>query len=363
MSAPGGSDRPTLAVVGATGAIGRVVLDLLALRADVWGDVRLAASPDDAGQVLTVLGVPRSVEPLSRELFDDVDVAIFDLPPGLALTWAPIAVARGVQVVDNSADLRLDPDVPLVVPQVNRSALAHRPKGIVAVPGATVLTVVDALAQLHARYELSDVVMTSFQAASGRGRRGLGRLYDELALVGGDRTLGQLGGDVRRLLEAELGPSPFPAPLALNVIPWVGGDAGNGFTTEEAKVRDELRKVLELPELEVDATCVRVPVAMGHSVAVHARFGRRVVVERARRVLHDAARLVVLDDPDHLEFPTPVDVVGSDPTFVGRLRQPEGRPRVLDLFVCGDNLRSGAAVVLVELAEIVGGVEPAAEPG
>ncbi|MFV0464007.1 MAG: aspartate-semialdehyde dehydrogenase [Nostocoides sp.] len=357
MTSSGPPDRrPTLAIVGATGAIGQVVLDLLPLRADVWGEVRLAASPDDAGQRRTVLGQQLTVQALSKEFFDGVDVAIFDLPPGLALTWAPIAVARGAHVVDNSPDHRLDPDVPLVVTQVNNDRLDHRPKGIVAVPGSTALTVVEALSCLHERYGLTDVVLTTFQAASGRGRRGLGRLYDEISVVAGNRELGQRAGDVRRLLDVELGPSPFPAPLALNLIPWVGTDAGEGYTSEEVKVRDELRKVLDLPELDVDATCVRVPVAQGHSVSVHARFGQKVVPERARRALLDAPKLVVLDDPDHHEFPTPGDVVGSDPAFVGRVRQPHGRPRVLDFFVCGDNLRSGAAVVLVELAEIIAGV-------
>ncbi len=342
---------PTLAVVGATGAIGRVVLDLLPLRADVWGDIRLAASSDDAGATMSVLGREVVVEPLSEQFFDGVDVAVFDLPPHMALTWAPVAAARGAVVVDNSADFGLDPDVPLVVTTVNLRAARRRPKGIVAVPGATVLTIIDALAVLHERWELTELVLTTFQAASGVGRQGMARLYDEIDLVAGNRSLGQMPGDIRRLVEAELGPSPFPAPLALNVIPWVGSSADDGWTTEEAKVRDELGKILDEDELRVSVTCVRVPVVTVHSVAVHARFVRPVAVERARRVLMDAPNVVVLDDPDHHEFPTPTDAVGSDPCFVGRIRQPAGSPKALDFFICGDNLRSGAAVTMVELAE------------
>jgi aspartate-semialdehyde dehydrogenase len=158
---------------------------------------------------------------------------------------------------------------------------------------------------------------------------------------------------VRRLIEHELGASPFPAPLVLNVVPFVGHHVGDGWTSEEVKVRDETRKILDLPGLPISATCVRVPVVSSHSVTVHATFAQRVSVADARRALVEAPAVVLLDDPDEPEFPTPNDVVGADPRFAGRLRQAPESPYTLDLFICGDNLRKGAALNMVQTAELV----------
>jgi len=197
-------------------------------------------------------------------------------------------------------------------------------------------------------------VVASYQAASGAGRVGMARLYDELEVVAGHRELGHQPGDVRRLIEGELGDvSPFPAPLALNVIPWIGRATGDGWTSEELQIRDETRKVLGLPALKVSATCVRVPVITTHSVAVHATFAHRVSLDEARQALVEAPAVVVLDDPESLEFPTPTDAVGSDPRFAGRLRQALDFPNTLDFFICGDNLRKGAALNMVQTAELV----------
>jgi aspartate-semialdehyde dehydrogenase len=182
----------------------------------------------------------------------------------------------------------------------------------------------------------------------------MARLYDEMEVVAGHRELGQQAGDARRLIEHELGSqSPFPAPLALNVVPWIGSPAEGGWTTEELKIRNETRKVLGLPDLRVSATCVRVPVVTTHSVAVHATFARRIDVDQARQALVEAPAVVVLDDPETLEFPTPSDTVGADPRFAGRLRQALDFPNTLDFFICGDNLRKGAALNMVQVAELV----------
>lgn len=340
-------------MVGATGAVGRTVLSLLRLRADVWGEVRVCASPDDAGTRLLVRGEELVVQRLSRDFFDGVDIALFDLPPQLARTWAPAAVRAGAVVIDNSTDFREEADVPLVASSVNPVKLRDRPRGIVANPGATALTILDALGVLHTQWGLVELVLTTLQAASGRGRRGIARLYDEVALVAGDRTLGQTPGDVRRLVEHELGPSPFPAPLAYNVVPWVGVGATDGATSEEAKVATEVRKVLEMPDLPISVTCVRVPVITSHSVAVHARFAGRLTADQVRQSLIDAPTVVVLDDPEHHEFPTPVDAVGSDPRFVGRIRQTPRLHHAIDFFIASDNLRTGGALNLVENAELV----------
>ena len=346
-------DGPTLAMVGATGAVGRTTLSLLRLRADVWGEVRVCASPDDVGTTVVARGEELVVQRLSREFFHGVDVALFDLPPQLARTWAPVAVAAGAVVIDNSIDFREEPDVPLVASSVNAVKLRDRPRGIVANPGATALTILEALGVLHTQWGLAELVLTTFQAASGVGRRGIQRLYDEMALVGGDRTLGRQPGDVRRVVEHELGPSPFPAPLAYNVVPFVGVSDEGGATSEETKVRSEVRKVLELPELPISVTCVRVPVVTSHSVAVHARFRSRITADEVRQSLMDAPTIVVLDDIEHHEFPTPVDAVGSDPRFVGRIRQTPGLRNAVDFFITSDNLRTGGALNLVENAELV----------
>jgi aspartate-semialdehyde dehydrogenase len=213
----------------------------------------------------------------------------------------------------------------------------------------------DALGALHRGWGLRELVVSSYQAASGAGQPGIDRLYDELDVVAGNRHLGQVAGDLRRALADKLGdtPSPFPAPLALNVIPWAGSHKDDGWTSEELKVRNESRKILGIPDLKVSATCVRVPVVTTHSLAVHAVFERDITLEQARLALLDAPSVVLVDDPDELEFPTPADSVGADPTFVGRLRQALDFPNTIELFVCGDNLRKGAALNTAQIAELV----------
>ncbi|HEX5511961.1 MAG TPA: aspartate-semialdehyde dehydrogenase, partial [Actinomycetales bacterium] len=343
-----GEGRPTLAVVGATGLAGTVLLDVLSTRQDVWGEVRLVASNRSAGRLMRVRGEELVVQPLAPEVFDGVDIAMFDLPDDETLRWAPIAVERGAVVVDNSSAYRMDPDVPLVAPDVNPAQVTNRPKGVVANPGSTTLTVLDSVMCLHQQWGLTELVVTAHLAASGAGagQRGVDRLMRETDVVSGASDLGQRPGDVRSAISERLGrrTSPFPAPLALNVVPWVGTAEDAGWSSEELKVRREMRKILGVPELRVATTCVRVPVLTGYSVAVHARFQRDVDVARARRALVEAPSVVMLDDVESLEFPTPVDVVGADPAFVGRLRQARDFPNSLDWFVCGDNLRRGAAI-------------------
>jgi aspartate-semialdehyde dehydrogenase len=268
--------------------------------------------------------------------------------------WAPIAAAHGAVAVDNSGAFRMDPEVPLVVPEVNPARIRKRPKGIIANPNCTTLTMMDALGALHRGWGLRELVVASYQAASGAGQVGIDRLHDELEIVAGDRSLGTSAGDVRRAISDKLGDgSPFPAPLALNVVPWAGSQRDGGWSSEEMKVRNESRKILGIPDLKVSATCVRVPVVTTHSLAVHAVFERDITLDDARVALIEAPSVVLIDDAAEGEFPTPADVVGSDPTFVGRLRQALDFPNTLDLFVCGDNLRKGAALNTAQIAELV----------
>ena len=349
-----GREKPTLAVVGATGAVGTVMLEILSHREDVWGDIRLLASARSAGKVLQCRGQDLVVEELTETSFDDVDVAMFDVPDEVSAVWAPIAAEHGAVAVDNSGAFRMDADVPLVVPEVNPAQVRNRPRGIIANPNCTTLTMMDALGALHAGWGLRELVVASYQAASGAGQAGIDRLYDELDIVAGDRSLGQATGDVRRTVANKLGDeSPFPAPLAMNVVPFAGSLKDGGWSSEELKVRNESRKILGIPDLKVSATCVRVPVITTHSLAVHAVFEREIDVDAALQALIEAPSVVVIDEPAEGEFPTPVDVVGSDPTFVGRLRQALDFPNTLELFVCGDNLRKGAALNTAQIAELV----------
>ncbi|HUZ22520.1 MAG TPA: aspartate-semialdehyde dehydrogenase [Streptosporangiaceae bacterium] len=349
-SSTGPSYRPVLAIAGATGAVGTVMRDIVSTRDDLWGEVRLLASARSAGRKLPVRGEEVVVQELTAEAFDGVDLAMFDVPDEVSAAWAPVAAARGVVVIDKSGAFRMDPAVPLVVPEVNPDAAARRPKGIISVPNCTTLSLIVVIAALHREFGLRELVAASYQAASGAGKAGTDALYDQLSQVGGNRALGQRAGDIRSAI-GDLG--PFPAPLALNVVPWAGSLRDEGWSSEELKIRNETRKILGLPELRVSATCVRVPVITGHSLALHAVFDHEVSRADAQRVLRDAPGVVLSDDPVRGEYPTPADVVGTDPTWVGRVRQSQDDPRALELFVCGDNLRKGAALNAAQIAELL----------
>jgi aspartate-semialdehyde dehydrogenase len=342
--------RPTLAVVGATGAVGTVMLDLLSTRADVWGEIRLAASPRSAGTTRRVRGEDLEVRALSEGVFDGADVAMFDVPDEVSAEWAPVAARCGAVAVDNSGAFRMDPDVPLVVPEINPEQVLNRPRGIIANANCTTLSLIVAVGALHRVFGLRELVVASYQAASGAGQAGIDTLYAQLGKIGGTRSLGQRAGDLRGAV-GDMG--PFPAPLALNVVPWAGSLKNGGWSSEEMKIRNESRKILGLPRLRVSATCVRVPVVTSHSAAVHAVFGAQVSRDQAQRVLAAAPGVVLVDDPASGEFPTPADAVGTDPTWVGRVRSSPDDPHALDFFVCGDNLRKGAALNTAQIAELV----------
>src|SRR5262245_46640387 len=342
---------PTLAVVGATGAVGTVMLDILSHRANVWGEIRPIASARSAGRRLTIRGSEVEVVALSDEAFAGVDVALFDVPDEVSAEWVPRAAALGVVVIDKSGTFRMDPDVPLVVPEINPEQIRNRPRGIIANANCTTLAMIVAIAPLHREYGLKELVLASYQAVSGAGKIGIDTLLGQIDKIGGDRTLGSRSGNVRQAIGDDLG--PFPAPLALNVVPWAGSLKDAGWSSEEMKMRNESRKILGLPDLKVSATCVRVPVVTGHSVAIHAVFGSEVDAAGARDVLRHAPGVILVDDPAAGEFPMPIDAVGTDPSWVGRIRRSIDDPRALDLFVTGDNLRKGAALNTAQVAELL----------
>jgi aspartate-semialdehyde dehydrogenase len=343
------SKKPSLAVVGATGAVGTVMLEILSKRENVWGEIRLIASARSAGKKLMCRGEELTVVALSPEAFDGIDVAMFDVPDEVSADWAPIAASRGAVCVDNSGAFRMDPEVPLVVPEVNPDDVKRRPKGIIANPNCTTLSMIVAMGALHKKYALKELVIASYQAASGAGQAGLDSLRAQIKDVAGT-NVGDNPGDVRTVIKDN---GPFPAPLALNVVPWAGSLKNDGYTSEELKVRNESRKILGLSDLKVSATCVRVPVLTTHSLAVHAVFDSEVSREEAQNILANAAGVNLVDHPENYKFPTPADVVGTDPTWVGRVRKSLDNPKAIDLFVCGDNLRKGAALNTAQIAELV----------
>jgi aspartate-semialdehyde dehydrogenase len=343
------SKKPSLAVVGATGAVGTVMLDILSKRKDVYGEIRLIASARSAGKKLTCRGQELTVVALTPEAFEGIDIAMFDVPDEVSKEWAPIAVSKGCVVVDNSGAFRMDKDVPLVVPEVNPDQVKNRSKGIISNPNCTTLSMIVAMGALHKQYGLKELVVASYQAASGAGQSGIDTLRDQISKVA-NTSAGDTAGDVRKVISDH---GPFPAPLALNVIPWAGSLKEDGYSSEELKVRNESRKILGLANLKVSVTCVRVPVLTTHSLAVHAIFEKEVSRQVAQDVLKNAAGVELVDDPENHKFPTPADVVGTDPTWVGRVRKSLDDPNALDLFVCGDNLRKGAALNTAQIAELV----------
>jgi aspartate-semialdehyde dehydrogenase len=343
------SKKPSLAVVGATGAVGTVMLDILSKRKDVYGEIRLIASARSAGKKLICRGEELTVVALSPEAFEGIDIAMFDVPDEVSKEWAPIAASKGAVVVDNSGAFRMDDQVPLVVPEVNPEQIKNRPKGIISNPNCTTLSMIVVMGALHNQYGLKELVVASYQAASGAGQPGLDILREQMNLVANTNS-GDEAGDSRKVIK-DFG--PFSAPLALNVIPWAGSLKEDGYSSEELKVRNESRKILGLKNLKVSATCVRVPVLTTHSLAVHAIFDTEVSRQAAQDVLKNAAGVELVDDPENHKFPTPADVVGTDPTWVGRVRKSLDDPNAIDLFVCGDNLRKGAALNTAQIAELV----------
>lgn len=347
--------KPTLAVVGATGVVGLSLLSLLPTRNDMWGEIRPVASGRSAGRRVSILGKEAVVRELNAAAFNGADVVVMAVPADVSAQWTPVAVGAGAIVIDNSGHFVAQPDVPLVVPEINPDSARQAPAGIIASPSAATLMMVGALHSLHSSWQLTSVVATTFQAVTDAGVSGALRLYDETMELAGNQSVGQSPGDVRRML-SDLGESPFPAPVAFNVIPWVGGEAEDGATDSEVTVREELRTLLRVAHLPVAVTCVQVPVVRTHSVSIHATFATDTDRDDAVRVLTESSNsVVVLDDSAASlddAWPTPVDVVGADPIFAGRVRRIDGFPNAIELFICADNLRKGSALNALQIAEL-----------
>ncbi|MBO1756696.1 aspartate-semialdehyde dehydrogenase [Allobranchiibius sp. CTAmp26] len=336
-------------VVGATGQVGAVVLRLLAERDFPVASLRVFASARSAGSSLTWQGCEYVVEDASEADPSGLDIAIFSAGGSTSKALAPKFAAAGVVVIDNSSAWRGDPDVPLVVSEVNPARIADPAKGIIANPNCTTMAAMPALKVLSDEAGLQRLTVATYQAVSGSGLAGVEELASQIrqGVQSGDLEGLALDGDA-----VELGPAKkYVAPIAYNVLPMAGSvvDDGTLETDEEQKLRNESRKILELPDLRVSGTCVRVPVFTGHSLAVHAEFERPITPARAAELLGDAPGVVLAD------VPTPLDAAGRDATFVGRIRQDQAveDERGLVFFVSGDNLRKGAALNTVQIAEVI----------
>jgi aspartate-semialdehyde dehydrogenase len=333
-------DRPRVAVVGVTGLVGRVMLEILAERAFPASELRAIASARSAGRRLPFGDGTLTVQALEEEVFEGIDLVLLDTPDDVAREWAPAAVRAGAIVVDNSAAWRMEEEVPLVVPEVNSEALsAHR--GIVASPNCTTIGVVLPLAALHRRFDLERAVIASYQSVSGAGRAGIEELTDQIGKLAG--SLDALA--TREAVDTAPKGAAFPATIAFNVVPQAGSPREEGYTSEELKLVRETRKIMSLPQLEVTATCVRVPTLVGHGAAVHARFSHLVQVEEALEALRQAPGVVPSD------LPTPLQATGQDASYVGRVRRDTADPNALWFFSACDNLRKGAALNAVQIAE------------
>ena len=338
-----------LVVVGATGAVGSEILAILNESDWPIDELVPVATPRSVGRRLPFRGGEVEVVALGEDVFTGADIALFDVPDEVSDEWAPVAVSRGAVVVDNSAAWRMHPEVPLVVPEANPEAVHDRPKGIIASPNCTMLALVVPVAALHRGAGLRRLIMSSYQAASGAGKGGTDELFDQLqqAVKDPEKVTAGLGRDVLEPGDV------FPHPLALNVIPQIGSVRDNGYTGEELKVGDETRKVLELQDLPVTATCVRVPTVIGHGVSVHAEFERPVGVDEARDVLLGAPGVEVMDDTASAVYPTPLHAAGRDPSYVGRIRADLSNPNAINFFCVADNLRKGAALNTVQIAQLI----------
>src|ERR1700754_3391510 len=334
-------------VFGATGQVGGVIRELLIERRFPVTEVRYFASARSAGSTLPFGDETITVEDSATADFRDLDIVLFSSGKGSSKELAPVFAAAGAVVVDNSSAWRMDPDVPLIVSEVNPGEIANARKGIIANPNCTTMAAMPVLKPLHDEARLVRLIASTYQAVSGSGVAGVEELAGQVAAAGDKaRELAYDG-------EAVAFPEPvkYARTIAYNVLPLAGSivDDGLGETDEEKKLRNESRKILGIPELLVSGICVRVPVFTGHSLAINAEFASPLTVARAREILADAPGVELSD------IPTPLQAAGKDPSYVGRIRQDPGVPdnRGLALFVSGDNLRKGAALNTVQIAELV----------
>ena len=326
-----------VAILGATGAVGREMMKILAERSFPVEELRLLASPRSAGQKLLWQGRELTVQPAEDSAFEGMDVVLGAAENDIAKRFAPAIVKAGAVFVDNSSAFRMDPNVPLVIPEINPEDV-RRHKGIIANPNCTTIVSLVAINALNHDSPIESIVASSYQAVSGAGAGGPIELMDEVELL-------REGKPVE--------PKVFQYQIAYNVIPQIGGEAFEGYTSEEMKMQNEGRKIMHLPELKVSCTCVRVPVVRSHSVSIVVRTKEKISVERARELIAAAPGCRLVDDLANKRYPMPLETSDQDLVFVGRIRDDLTSDNGLNIWCCGDQVRKGAATNAVQIAQLL----------
>ena len=332
------SRRPKkLAIVGATGAVGIEMLRVLERRNFPVSSLRLLASSRSSGKKLSFCGHEQSVEALDERSFEGIDIALFSAGGDISREYAPHAVKAGAVVIDNSSAFRMDPSVPLIIPEINAIDAANH-SGILANPNCTTAITLMAVHPLHQAFGLLRIIASSYQAVSGTGARAIEELKEQVSSIAGGRPIV---------------PDVYPHQIAFNVLPHVDSFLEGGYTREEMKMQNEGRRIMNLPSFTASVTCVRVPVYRAHSVAVTAEFSRPVSLEQAREAIMNAPGIQLHDDPSRAIYPMPIECSGEDDCRVGRLRSDCAMPNALTFWVCGDQLLKGAALNAVQIAELL----------
>ncbi len=330
-------EKYTVAILGATGVVGREMISILEERKFPVGELRLFATEKSAGDVIEFNNHSLKVQVVDEHSFDGVDLVMGDTPTAVSKELIPKAVAKGAIAVDCSSAFRMDPDVPLVVPEVNAHAIA-RHKGIIAGANCSAIPVAVAIKPLHEKFVVKRLVLSTYQSASGAGKGGTDELVDQTTALFNHKD------PVMKV---------FPYQLAFNVIPHIDGFLPSGDTKEEAKIIEELKKMVEAPNMGVSVTAVRVPVLVGHSASLNIETEKKVTPEEARAIFRKIPNVIVKDDIEKKEYPLPIDVAGRDEVSIGRIREDKSIANGLNLWVAADNLRKGAALNAIQIAEIL----------
>lgn len=334
-----------VAIVGATGMVGSEFIKVLEQRKFPVDEIRLLASGRSKGRMLKFCGKDHEVHELKRDSFKDIKIALFSAGAGISRKFAPVAAKSGAIVVDNSSAFRMDPEIPLVVPEVNPEAV-KRHKGIIANPNCSTIQMVVVLKPLHDAAKIKRIVVATYQSASGWGKEAVDQLWQETEAAVRDKSQSSSPKvhDVKKVL---------PAQIAFNVIPHIDVFMPNKYTKEEMKLVNETRKIMEDDTIKVTATCVRVPVVISHAEAVNIETEKKLTAEEAVKILKKAPGVEIIDDISKEKYPLPIDAAGKDATYVGRIREDESIEKGLNLWIVSDNLRKGAALNAVQIAELL----------
>jgi aspartate-semialdehyde dehydrogenase len=328
-----------VAIVGATGAVGEQMREVLEEREFPVAELRLLASERSSGQFLPFKGKDLQVETLNEDSFDGIDLGLFSAGGTVSAQFASAALAAGAVVIDNTACFRMDPDVPLVVPEVNASKIVEfQSRGIIANPNCSTIQMVIALKPIHDAAGIKRVIVSTYQSVSGAGRKAMEELSQQVQALFNGR---------------EIVTEKFPHQIAFNCIPHIDAFVGGGYTKEEMKIINETRKILGEPDMPVTATAVRVPVFCSHSESVNVQTEKKLTAADVRAILREAPGVLVCDDPEKNVYPMAIDAIGKDATLVGRIREDNSIPNGIHLWIVADNLRKGAAVNAVQIAEIL----------